>query len=171
MPVCVGRTHRLGRADRPGRVAEARFNRDHVGCDMTLQNSDNQPMKALNVDDAPAAIGPYCHAMQVGNLLFCSGQTPLDPNTMQLVGTTIEQQTARVFANLALVLAAKGLTLSHVAKTNVYLKSMDDFAGMNRVYEQEFAGHRPARTTVAVRQNPLDALVEIECIAEIPERA
>ncbi|GJM09267.1 MAG: reactive intermediate/imine deaminase [Lysobacteraceae bacterium] len=128
-------------------------------------------MKALDVDNAPAAIGPYCHAMQVGNLLFCSGQTPLDPDTMQLVGTTIEQQTARVFANLELVLAAKGLTLNNIAKTNVYLKSMDDFAGMNRVYESLLAGHKPARTTVAVRQNPLDALVEIECIAEVPLQA
>ena len=124
-------------------------------------------MEAIFVDGAPGAIGPYCHAMKVGNLLFCSGQTPLDPETMQLVGDTIEAQTERALQNLALVLAGQGLTLQNVAKTNVYLQDMADFKGMNGVYERLFAGHKPARTTVAVRQNPLGALVEIECIAEI----
>jgi len=124
-------------------------------------------METINVKDAPAAIGPYCHAMRVGNLLFCSGQTPLDPATMQLVGTTIEEQTARVLENLAIVLAGAGLTLHNIIKTTVYLKSMDDFQGMNRVYAEHFAGHTPSRTTIAVKQNPLDALVEIECIAEL----
>ncbi|MCA9983600.1 MAG: Rid family detoxifying hydrolase [Anaerolineales bacterium] len=124
-------------------------------------------MEAIFVDGAPGAIGPYCHAMKVGNLLFCSGQTPLDPETMQLVGDTIEVQTERALQNLALVLAGQGLTLQNVAKTNVYLQDMADFKGMNGVYERLFAGHKPARTTVAVRQNPLGALVEIECIAEI----
>ncbi|PLY03752.1 MAG: reactive intermediate/imine deaminase [Desulfuromonas sp.] len=124
-------------------------------------------MEIINIKDAPAAIGPYCHAMKVGNLLFCSGQTPLDPATMQLVGTTIEEQTARVLENLAIVLAGAGLTLQNIVKTTVYLKSMDDFQGMNRVYAERFAGHTPSRTTIAVKQNPLDALVEIECIAEL----
>ena len=124
-------------------------------------------MEAIFVDGAPGAIGPYCHAMKVGNLLFYSGQTPLDQETMQLVGDTIEVQTERALQNLALVLAGQGLTLQNVAKTNVYLQDMADFKGMNGVYERLFAGHKPARTTVAVRQNPLGALVEIECIAEI----
>ena len=123
-------------------------------------------MEASFVDGAPQAIGPYCHAMKVGNLLFCSGQTPLDPNSMQLVGDTIEVQTERALDNLALVLAGHGLTLQNVAKTNVYLQDMADFKGMNGVYERKFAGHKPARTTIAVRQNPLGAMVEIECIAE-----
>ena len=105
--------------------------------------------------------------MKVGNLVFCSGQTPLDPDTMKLVGTTIEEQTKRVLENLAVVLAGLGLTLQNVAKTTVYLKDMDDFQGMNRVYAEIFAGHKPSRTTIAVKQNPLDALVEIECIAEL----
>ena len=124
-------------------------------------------METIYVREAPGAIGPYCHAMKVGNLVFCSGQTPLDPESMQLVGTTIEEQTRRVLDNLTTVLAGVGLTLQNVAKTTVYLKEMDDFQGMNRVYAEMFAGHKPSRTTIAVKQNPLDALVEIECIAEL----
>ena len=124
-------------------------------------------MKSINVPDAPAAIGPYCHAMKVGNLMFCSGQTPLDPKTMELVGTNIEEQTKRVLGNLSIVLAKEGLTLKNVVKTTVYIKEMSDFQGMNKVYEEAFEGHKPSRTTISIKQNPLDALVEIECIAEI----
>lgn len=117
------------------------------------------------MDGAPAAIGPYCHASRVGDLVFCSGQTPLDPETGHLVGDDIAKQTAQVFDNLETVLAGVGLGLSDVAKTNVYLSSMEHFEGMNRVYAERFGTHRPARTTVAVRANPKAALVEIECIA------
>jgi len=124
-------------------------------------------MKVLHVEEAPKAIGPYCHAMRTGNLLFCSGQTPLDPDTMELVGTTIEEQTERVLQNISIVLKGEELSLSNVVKTTVYLKNMDDFQGMNGVYARAFDGHTPSRTTIAVRQNPLDALIEIECIAEI----
>lgn len=120
------------------------------------------------VPSAPEAIGPYCHATQVGNLLFCSGQTPLDPQSMTLTGDNIEQQTEQALNNLATVLAGLGLSLQNVAKTTVFLKSMDDFQGMNGVYARMFGSHRPARTTIAIKQNPLDALVEIECIAEVP---
>lgn len=127
-------------------------------------------MTPINVPDAPAAIGPYCHAMKTDTLLFCSGQTPLDPVTMELVGSTIETQTEQVLDNLSIVLKEAGLTLQNIVKTTVYLKSMDDFQGMNRVYEARFNGHKPSRTTIAVKQNPLDALIEIECVAEcIPE--
>ena len=125
-------------------------------------------MEPHNAHDAPDAIGPYCHAMKVGNLLFCSGQTPLDPNTMKLVGTTIEEQTQRVLNNLSIVLAGSDLTLKNVVKTTVYIKDMTDFQGMNKVYEEMFQGHKPSRTTISIKQNPLDALVEIECIAELP---
>ncbi|MDX2495753.1 MAG: Rid family detoxifying hydrolase [Desulfuromusa sp.] len=124
-------------------------------------------MESINVHDAPDAIGPYCHAMKVGSLIFCSGQTPLDPKTMKLVGTNIEEQTRRVLKNLSIVLANKNLTLKNIVKTTVYLKEMTDFQGMNRVYEDIFEGHKPSRTTISVKQNPLDALVEIECIAEL----
>ena len=119
------------------------------------------------VDGAPEAIGPYCHAIQTGNLVFCSGQTPLDPETMKIVGENIEQQTARALQNLEIVLQGIGLSLQNVVKCNVYLSDMDNFQGMNKVYAETFAPHTPARTTVAVKQNPLDALVEIECIAEV----
>lgn len=124
-------------------------------------------MEAIDVQAAPNAIGPYCHAMKVGNLVFCSGQTPLDPDTMKLVGTTIEEQTRRVLDNLSIVLAGVNLSLKDVVKTTVYLKDMNDFQGMNKVYAEMFQGHKPSRTTISVKQNPLDALVEIECIAEI----
>lgn len=124
-------------------------------------------MEEVFVKDAPKAIGPYCHAMKAHGLLFCSGQTPLDPETMNLVGDTIEEQTSRVLKNLSIVLAEEELTLKNVVKTTVYLKDMDDFEGMNKVYEKMFGGHKPSRTTIAIKQNPLDALVEIECIAEL----
>ncbi|HIE25210.1 MAG TPA: RidA family protein [Anaerolineales bacterium] len=124
-------------------------------------------MEIKNIEDAPEAIGPYCHAIKTGNLVFCSGQTPLDPETMQLVGETIEEQTERVLQNLTIVLNGLGLSLQNVVKTTVFLKDMNDFQGMNGVYAKSFGDHRPARSTIAIRQNPLDALVEIECIAEI----
>jgi 2-iminobutanoate/2-iminopropanoate deaminase len=126
-------------------------------------------MQTLFVEDAPEAIGPSCHAVRSGPFYFLSGQTPLDADTMTIVGDTIEEQTGRVLFNISTVLNGLGLGLVDVVKTTVYLKSMDDFAGMNEVYGKIFEGHRPARTTIAVRQNPLDALVEIECIAEAPD--
>jgi len=125
-------------------------------------------MQVHDIPEAPQAIGPYCHAIRVGNLVFCSGQTPLDPDTMELVGSDIKTQTERVLQNLTIVLNGLGLSLQNVVKTTVFLKDMADFQGMNEVYARIFGAHRPARTTVSVRQNPLDALVEIECIAETP---
>ena len=124
-------------------------------------------MQTHNIDGAPDAIGPYSHAIQSGNLVFCSGQTPVDPQTMHLVGDTIEEQTAQALKNLQVVLGGLGLSLQHIVKTTVFLKDMGDFNGMNKIYAEMFGGHRPARSTIAIRQNPLDALVEIECIAEI----
>lgn len=124
-------------------------------------------MESIYVKEAPEAIGPYCHAMKSGNLVFCSGQTPLDPKTMKIIDTTIDGQTRRVLNNLSIVLAGVGLSLKNIVKTTVYLKNMEDFKGMNRVYEEMFQGHKPSRTTISVKQNPLNALVEIECIAEI----
>ncbi len=124
-------------------------------------------MQKITVPAAPQAIGPYSAAIRTGNLVFCSGQTPLDPVTMQLVGTSIEEQSERALKNLSLVLEGCGLSLKNVVKTTVFLKDMADFEGMNKVYARLFDGHKPARTTIAVKQNPLDALVEIECIAEV----
>lgn len=125
-------------------------------------------MKIINAELAPQAIGPYSHAIRSGDLLFCSGQTPLDPETMQLTGETIEEQTQAALGNLECVLHAAGLKLVDVVKTSVFLYDMDDFAGMNKIYASVFGEHKPARTTVAVRANPLCARVEIECIAEFP---
>ena len=98
-------------------------------------------MEAKNLPGAPKAIGPYCHAMKVGDLVFCSGQTPLNPDTMEIVGEDICTQTERVLQNLGLVLAGLGMDLNNVAKTTVYLKDMADFQGMNEVYARMFGDH------------------------------
>lgn len=115
---------------------------------------------------APKAIGPYSQAVWTGNLLYCSGQTPIDPATGKLVDGGISEQTAQAFNNLESVLAAAGLTMDNVIKVNVYLTSMGNFSGMNQVYQERFAAPYPARTTVAVAELPLNAMVEIELIAE-----
>lgn len=115
---------------------------------------------------APKAIGPYSQAIRTGNLLYCSGQTPVDPSTMKIEEPGIEEQTKRAIGNLRLVLEAAGLTLQQVVKTNVFLADMELFPKMNAIYAECFGEHRPARTTVAVKGLPLNALVEIECIAE-----
>jgi len=124
-------------------------------------------MENINVQTAPEALGPYSHAIKTGNLVFCSGQTPLNPDTMKVDATTIEGQTKQVLDNLSAVLAGVGLTLKNVIKTTVFLKDMNDFQDMNKVYADMFQGNKPARATIEVSKNPLDALVEIECIAEI----
>ncbi|MCD4769885.1 MAG: Rid family detoxifying hydrolase [Bacteroidales bacterium] len=124
-------------------------------------------METLFIEGAPAATGPYCHAVKTGNLILCSGQIPFDPETMKIVGSTIEDQTRRVLSNIAIVLNGIGLGLKDIVKTTVFLKSMDDFKGMNGVYAEMFDGHTPARSAIAVKKNPLDAMVEIECIAEV----
>lgn len=118
-------------------------------------------------DKAPGAIGPYAQAIQTGHLLYCSGQTPIDPSTMAIESGDIAGQTRRALQNLEAVLQSAGLSLSDVVKVNVYLTDMANFGHMNTVYAECFGDHRPARTTVAVAGLPYQALVEIECIAEI----
>ncbi|HEY5825845.1 MAG TPA: Rid family detoxifying hydrolase [Cyclobacteriaceae bacterium] len=120
--------------------------------------------------EAPKVIGPYAQAIQTGSLLYCSGQTPLDPITMKIEVSDIEGQTLRVIKNLEMVLGSAGLKLSDVVKTNVFLTDMNLFAPMNAVYAELFGDHRPARSTVAVKGLPYGALVEIECIAEFITR-
>ena len=124
-------------------------------------------MKSYFSNNAPKAIGPYSHAILTGNLLYCSGQTPIDPVSMKIESFDIERQTLRVIRNLETVLNDSGLTLFDVVKVNVFLSDMANFSKMNAIYAECFGLHRPARTTVAVQGLPLDALVEIECIAEI----
>lgn len=114
---------------------------------------------------APAAVGPYSHAVREGGLLFLSGQTPLDPATNVLVEGGIEVETRRVFATLETVLVAAGASLDDVIKVNVYLTDMADFPAMNAVYRAVFTEPYPARTTVAVAGLPLEAGVEVELVA------
>ncbi|MFW0740007.1 RidA family protein [Flavobacterium sp. T12S277] len=123
-------------------------------------------MKVHFSKDAPKSIGPYSHAIQSGNLLYCSGQTPIKPERMKIEIADVKGQTHRVIKNLQAVLQEAGLTLNHVIKVNVFLTDMGNFSGMNEVYALCFGEHRPARSTVAVKGLPYDALVEIECIAE-----
>ena len=115
--------------------------------------------------NAPAAVGPYSHAMIHNDTVFCAGQIPLDPATGQIVGTTIEEQTRQVMSNIEAVLKDCNASLNTILKTTVFLASMDDFAGMNQVYEAALDGHKPARSAFQVGRLPKDALVEIECIA------
>jgi len=124
-------------------------------------------MDIVSAPGAPAAVGPYSHAVRVGGLLFCSGQVALDPAQATLVGDDVAAQTEQVFANIRAVLAAAGATLADVVKTTVYLDTMADFQAMNAVYGHAFGDHRPARSTVAVDGLPLGALVEIEVTAAV----
>ena len=120
--------------------------------------------------NAPAAVGPYSQAIKVGNLIFCSGQIPLDPKTGQIVGTDVATQTEQVLKNLQAVLEVVNSGLFQVVKTTVYLKDMNDFAAMNEVYAKYFSVDPPARATVEVCRLPKDVLVEIDCIAIQPFR-
>ncbi len=124
-------------------------------------------MKKIQAPAAPKAIGPYSAAIRVGNLLFCSGQTPVHPETMLIEGKDIAEQTLRALQNLEIVLQAAGASRENIVKTTVFLKNFADFPRMNSVYAEFFGNHKPARTTVEVSRLPLDALVEIECIAEV----
>ena len=121
----------------------------------------------IHTDHAPAAIGPYSQAIVTDGWVFCSGQIPLDPDTMELVGATIDEQTDRALSNLSEVLQAAGSSLQHVVKTTVFLADMNDFAAMNKVYEKHFGEHRPARAAVQAAALPKFCNVEIECIARL----
>lgn len=123
-------------------------------------------MKTVFTENAPAAIGPYSQAKIVGNLVFISGQIPVNPATSQIESTTVEGQTKQVCENVAALLKASGSSIEKVIKTVCFLSDMKDFAAFNAVYEQYFTS-KPARSCVAVRDIPKNSLVEIEAIAEI----
>lgn len=123
-------------------------------------------MEFIHAPDAPAAAGPYSQAIRSGAFVFCSGQIPIVPAEKKVVAQDIEGQTAQVFANIRAVLKGAGLALENVVKSTVFLQDMAHFQRMNAVYEKEFGDHRPARSTIQVARLPLEALVEIECIAE-----
>ena len=124
-------------------------------------------LETVHTDAAPAAIGPYSQAVKVGNILFCSGQIPLDPKTMEMVGSTAAEQCEQVMTNLKSVLEGAGAGLDRVARTTIFLASMSDFAAVNEVYARHFGDHKPARACVAVKELPKAALVEIDCIAAL----
>lgn len=121
--------------------------------------------KIIATKNAPAAIGPYSQAVQVGNMLFASGQLGLDPATGQFPEGAVKEQTEQAFKNVKAILAEAGLTMDNVVKTTVFLADMGDFTAMNEVYAAQFDGAFPARSAVAVKTLPKNALVEIEVIA------
>ena len=124
-------------------------------------------LEPVHTDAAPAAIGPYSQAVKVGDLLFCSGQIPLDPVSMEMVGETAPEQCEQVMQNLKSVLEGSGTGLDRVVRTTIFLASMADFAAVNEVYARHFGDHKPARACVAVKELPKAALVEIDCIAAL----
>ncbi len=123
--------------------------------------------EVVSTENAPGAIGPYSQAVKVGNLVFLSGQIPIDPETGEFVSEDVAEQTKQVLHNLSAVLDASGASLDSVVKTTVFLADMNDFAAMNEVYAEGFGENKPARATVQAARLPRDAKVEIECIAEI----
>lgn len=117
--------------------------------------------------DAPAPIGPYSQAIKSGNMLFCSGQIPLDPKTGEMKSASIEEETRQVLTNLSAVVSSGGATLSDVVKTTIFLTDLGNFATVNAIYDEFFGASKPARSTVQVSALPKGANVEIECIAII----
>lgn len=122
--------------------------------------------EVISTANAPAAIGPYAQAVRTGNLIFVSGQIPLDPGTGQLIRGDIGTQTQQVLENLAAILEAAGSSLAKVVKTTVYLRDLGEFARMNETYANFFGENPPARATVQVARLPRDAAIEIDLVAE-----
>ena len=123
--------------------------------------------KVISTTKAPSAIGPYSQAIQCGNLVFTSGQIPIDPTTGVFVEGGIKEQTRQSLLNVKAVLEEAGLAMGHVVKTTVFMADMNDFADMNAVYAEFFTEPYPARSAVAVKTLPKGALVEIEVVAEV----
>lgn len=121
--------------------------------------------RIIATTNAPKAVGPYSQAVAVGNLLFCSGQIPLKPDTGELLQEDVTAQTAQVLENLRAVLEANAMTFAQVVKTTVFLTDLQDFAAMNDVYALHFPSNQPARSTIQVAALPKGARVEIEAIA------
>lgn len=124
-------------------------------------------MRIIETKSAPAAIGPYSQGIITGNLLYTAGQIPLDPETGEIHGETIEEQTEQVLQNLEAILTAAGSSWNRVVKTTVFLSDLGNFSKMNAVYENALQGAKPARSTVEVSALPRAVLVEIELVAEI----
>lgn len=122
-------------------------------------------MKIFHTDKAPKALGPYVQAKQAGDLLFASGQVPLSPETGQVVGTSIEEQTQQVLKNIKAILEAAGTDFDHVVKTTCFLSDINDFAAFNEVYATAFKEEFPARSCVEVARLPKDVKVKVEVVA------
>jgi 2-iminobutanoate/2-iminopropanoate deaminase len=122
-------------------------------------------MQKIHTKNAPEAIGPYSQAIKIGNFIYTSGQIALTPNG-EFLGGNVTAQTKQVCENLKAVLEEAGVSLQNVIKTTIFLANMDDFNDLNIVYGEYFS-HKPARSTVAVKTLPKNALVEIECVAYI----
>ncbi|CAN5843385.1 RidA family protein [soil metagenome] len=123
--------------------------------------------ETISTEKAPGAIGPYSQAVKAGNMIFCSGQIPIDPTTGEFVSNNVAEQTHQVLTNLSAVLEAAGTSLNNVVKTTVFLADMNDFTEMNEIYAEFFNDNKPARATVQAARLPRDARVEIDCIAVI----
>jgi 2-iminobutanoate/2-iminopropanoate deaminase len=121
--------------------------------------------KIIITPNAPKPIGPYSQALDTGNIVFISGQIPLDPQTGSVVGNTIQEQATQALKNLKAILGSQSLDITSLVKTTVFLRSMADFPAFNAVYEEELNGWKPARSVVEVSGLPKNVLVEIEAIA------
>lgn len=126
-------------------------------------------MKVISTQKAPAAIGPYSQAIQIGNLVYTSGQIPIDPTTGKFAEGGIKEQTRQSLLNVKVILEEAGLTMKNVVKTIVFIADMNDFADMNAIYAEFFSEPYPARSAVAVKTLPKGALVEIEAVAALPQ--
>jgi len=134
---------------------------------MSATTSTHPSLEVVSTKRAPAAIGPYSQAIKANGLLFVSGCIGFDPTTTILAEGGIEAQTEQALKNLRAVVEDGGSSVGQVIKTTLFLKSMDDFATVNKIYADFFGGHAPARSTVEVARLPKDALFEIECIASL----
>lgn len=126
--------------------------------------------EVVKTESAPQAIGPYSQGIKLGNLVFTAGQTGIDPQTGKMVQGGIEEQTRQTLRNVAAILEAAGTSLRNAVKTTVFLSDMSHFQAMNGVYKEHFGEQPPARTTVQAARLPLDALVEIECVASLGDQ-
>ncbi|KAK1925141.1 Endoribonuclease L-PSP/chorismate mutase-like protein [Papiliotrema laurentii] len=128
----------------------------------TATRAMSSPYTVVSTDAAPAAIGPYVQAVKHNGLIYASGSIPLDPKTMEIVSGGVEEQTKQVFKNISAVLAASNSSPSHVLKVGIFIKDMNDFAAINKIYAEFFGETKPARSCVEVARLPKDVLVEIE---------
>jgi 2-iminobutanoate/2-iminopropanoate deaminase len=124
-------------------------------------------LESINTENAPAAIGPYSQAIKTKDLIFVSGQLPVDPKTGKFISEDIKSQTLQVIKNIEAILLSQGLNLTNIVKTSVFLIDMNEFKDMNEVYASKFQNSKPARETVQVARLPLNAKIEISCIATI----